>query len=86
MKEYIEKYLFYFAFIILCCITSCSKSINQANVLGGNSRYNMTVNDIRIKLYPRYLKSKDELTIESEDLKDLNMHVASSQSLGLKKC
>lgn len=52
--------------------------------MDGNSRYNMTVNDIRIKLYPRYLKSKDELTIESEDLKDLNMHVASSQSLGLE--
>lgn len=68
--------------VIMCFLMGCKEEIVQEVVVGNNSSDVMTVNDVKIKVYPIYLECGDEVTIEVKHLKNLAVPViVSSKSL-----
>lgn len=83
MNGFIKKISF-IGLLIACSLTSCTEDITQELVIGSGSKEEIAVNDIKIKVYPTYLKCGDEVVIEVEHLKNQVVPVVIlSESLGI---
>lgn len=84
MNGFIKK-IFFIGLLAGCFLTSCTEEIVQELVVSSGSNEEITVNDVKIKVYPTYLKCGDEIIIDVEHLKDQVIPVVlSSKSLGVE--
>lgn len=68
-----------------CFLTSCTEEVVQELVVSSGSSEEITVNNVKIKVHPTFLKCGEEVIIEAEHLKDQAIPVVlSSESLGIE--
>lgn len=84
MNGFIKKFSF-IGLLAGCFLTSCTEEVVQELVVSSGSSEEITVNDVKIKVHPTFLKCGDEVIIEAEHLKDQAIPVVlSSESLGIE--